>query len=131
MLGQCWANAGPVLGQCSSELEPIRCCRSREGYPCSRRSYAGPLIDIDGAPYPAKALTHAGDRQVSPVIAAEQFSHATAKGGAECSAPPPLCDGENDVDADVGLARHGDTRRGRMSEGGETLFDEAKCGEFD
>src|SRR5215831_8514100 len=92
VLGQSWASAGSVLGQPDRvrrlaggfiELEPIRCCRSREGYPCSRRSYAGPLIDIDGAPYPAKALTHAGDRQVTPVIAAEQFSHATAKGGTE------------------------------------------------
>lgn len=66
------------VGEAYDDLKPIRCCRASEGNPCSRRRYAGALIDIDGAPYPAKALAHAGDRQVSPMIAAEEFSHATA-----------------------------------------------------
>src|SRR5215467_4798684 len=129
--GQSGASPGPVLCQQSraspdDELEPIRCCRPSERNPCSRRSYAGPLIDIDGAPYPAKALAHAGDRQVTPVIAAEEFGHATAKRGAKCSAPPPLCDCEDDVPADV--THHGDTGRCRMREVGKPLLDEAKCG---
>ena len=76
---------GPPSRNCPApdQLKPIRGCRPGEGNPRSRRSDASPLIDIDGASYPAKALTHARHRQVSPMMAAEELGHAAAKGGAK------------------------------------------------
>jgi hypothetical protein len=79
-------NGSPCpLRNCSApdQLKAIRGCRAGEGNPRSRRSDAGPLIDIDGASYPAKALTHARHRQVSPMMAAEELGHAAAQGGAK------------------------------------------------